>query len=534
MAIAETLPAVCWAERSTCGRGGTEGGPIVAQALHRVSVVAQPVARGVGQQFRQMFSGDNPGPITLRDAPMLDPALLRNQPADLAARLKATRGYDLNVADLLLLETERKQIQVRTQELQNLRNTKSKQIGMLKAKGEDVSAVMAEVAAFGDELKQCEIDLADRLAKIEAIAAGIPNLPHESVPQGNDEHDNVEQHRWGTPRAFDFEVKDHVELGARHGWLDGETAAKLSGARFTVLRGQLARLHRALAQFMLDLHTGEHGYEETNVPLLVNADALFGTGNLPKFEEDLFATAGTSLTEGGLYHLNQMVDIIQAADGGAIDGSVFGALAEVVRDTKDRYLIPTSEVPLTNIVRDEILDAERLPLRMTAHSMCFRAEAGSAGRDTRGMIRQHQFEKVELVSIAKPEESDAEHERMTHAAETVLEKLGLPYRKVLLCTGDMGFAAQKTYDLEVWLPSQNTYREISSCSNCGDFQARRMQARWRNPATGKPELVHTLNGSGVAVGRALIAVMENYQNADGSITVPEVLRAYMGGVSAIA
>ncbi len=445
-------------------------------------------------------SGDNSRPVTLRDpSPMLDPALLRTQPADLAARLKDTRGYDLNVADLLLLEAERKQIQVRTQELQNLRNMKSKLIGMLKAKGEDVSAVMAEVAAFGEELKQCESDLAERLAKIDAIAAGLPNLPHETVPAGKDEHDNVEQHRWGTPRAFDFEVKDHVALGERHGWLDGETAAKLSGARFTVLRGQLARLHRALAQFMLDLHTGEHGYEETNVPLLVNADSMRGTGQLPKFEEDLFSTA---VGEG------------EAAS--------------------KRYLIPTSEVPLTNIVRDEIVDAERLPLRMTAHSMCFRAEAGSAGRDTRGFIRQHQFEKVELVSISKPDESDAEHERMTRCAETVLEKLGLPYRKVLLCTGDMGFSARKTYDLEVWLPAQNTYREISSCSNCGDFQARRMQARWRNPVTGKPELVHTLNGSGVAVGRALVAVMENYQNADGSITVPEVLRSYMGGFDKIA
>ncbi|MFD0726868.1 serine--tRNA ligase [Lysobacter brunescens] len=430
---------------------------------------------------------------------MLDPVLLRNQPADLAARLKETRGYDLNVADLMLLETERKQIQVRTQELQNLRNTKSKQIGMLKAKGEDVSAVMAEVAGFGDELKASEARLDEIKLAIDAIAAGIPNIPHESVPLGSDETQNVEQHRWGSPRTFDFEVKDHVELGARHGWLDAETAAKLSGARFTVLRGQLARLHRALAQFMLDLHTNEHGYEETSVPLLVNADSMRGTGQLPKFEEDLFSTA---VGEG--------------------------------ESASKRYLIPTSEVPLTNIVRDEIVDAERLPLRMTAHSMCFRAEAGSAGRDTRGMIRQHQFEKVELVSIAKPEESDAEHERMTRAAETVLEKLGLPYRKVLLCTGDMGFSARKTYDLEVWLPSQNTYREISSCSNCGDFQARRMQARWRNPATGKPELVHTLNGSGVAVGRALIAVMENYQNADGSITVPDALRGYMGGAETIA
>lgn len=445
---------------------------------------------------------------------MLDPVLLRNQPADLAARLKETRGFDLDVAGLMLLETERKQIQMRTQELQSLRNEKSKFIGQLmgqSAKAQaagnseeserlkaQVEAIKAEVAGFGDELKTSEARLDEIKAAIDVIAAGLPNLPHESVPLGSDETQNVEQHRWGTPRAFDFPVKDHVELGARHGWLDAETAAKLSGARFTVLRGQVARLHRALAQFMLDLHTGDHGYEETNVPLLVNADSMRGTGQLPKFEEDLFSTA---VGEG--------------------------------ESASKRYLIPTSEVPLTNIVRDEIVDAERLPLRMTAHSMCFRAEAGSAGRDTRGMIRQHQFEKVELVSIARPEESDAEHERMTRCAETVLEKLGLPYRKVLLCTGDMGFSARKTYDLEVWLPSQDTYREISSCSNCGDFQARRMQARWRNPATGKPELVHTLNGSGVAVGRALIAVMENYQNADGTITVPDALRPYMGGRDSI-
>ena len=425
---------------------------------------------------------------------MLDPALLRTHPADLAERLRASRGFELDVGQLESLEAQRKQLQIRTQELQNLRNTRSKQIGMLKAKGEDVAAVMAEVAGFGEELKASELRLDELRSEIETIALGIPNIPDDSVPLGADESQNVEQHRWGTPRTFDFEVKDHVELGARSGWLDGETAAKLSGSRFTVLRGQLARLHRALAQFMLDLHTNEHGYEETNVPLLVNAESMRGTGQLPKFEEDLFSTE----------------------------------LGE-----SRRYLIPTSEVPLTNIVRDDILDAERLPLRMTAHSMCFRSEAGSGGRDVRGMIRQHQFEKVELVSIAKPEESDAEHLRMTRCAETVLEKLGLPYRKVLLCTGDMGFGATKTFDLEVWLPSQDTYREISSCSNCGDFQARRMQARWRNPATGKPELVHTLNGSGVAVGRALIAVMENYQNADGSIDVPEALRPYMGGAERI-
>lgn len=486
---------------------------------------------------------------------MLDPVLLRNQPDVLAARLKETRGYDLDVAVLQQWESERKQLQVRTQELQNLRNTKSKQIGMLKAKGEDVSAVMAEVAGFGEELKASETRLDEIKQAIEAIAAGIPNLPHESVPPGEDEAGNVEQHRWGTPRSFGFEVKDHVELGARNGWLDGETAAKLSGARFTVLRGQLARMHRALAQFMLDLHTDTHGYEETNVPLLVNAESMRGTGQLPKFEEDLFSTyqhyeayKGEKIPENVgefvKYTIPTKTDLIQLIQTVHSEypleelDAPFQELRKIFEKNhsklKDKYLIPTSEVPLTNIVRDEILDAERLPLRMTAHSMCFRAEAGSAGRDTRGFIRQHQFEKVELVSIAKPDESDAEHERMTRCAETVLEKLGLPYRKVLLCTGDMGFSAQKTYDLEVWLPAQNTYREISSCSNCGDFQARRMQARWRNPATGKPELVHTLNGSGVAVGRALIAVMENYQNADGSITVPEVLRGYMGGLDTIA
>ena len=420
---------------------------------------------------------------------MLDPALLRQQPAELAQRLRDSRGYELDVAAFESLEADRKRIQVRTQELQNLRNSRSKAIGHAKAKGEDVSAIMAEVAAFADELKASEAQLDVLREKIETLSMGIPNLPAADVPAGKDESDNVEQLRWGTPRTFDFEVKDHVELGARNGWLDAETAAKLSGARFTVLRGEMARLHRALGQFMLNLHSNAHGYEETNVPVLVNADSLRGTGQLPKFEEDLFKTALGEST---------------------------------------RYLIPTSEVPLTNIVRDEIVDAERLPLRMTAHSMCFRSEAGSGGRDVRGMIRQHQFEKVELVSICTAEQSEAEHQRMTGCAETVLQKLGLPYRKVLLCTGDMGFSAIKTYDLEVWLPSQQTYREISSCSNCGDFQARRMQARWRNPG-GKPELVHTLNGSGVAVGRAMIAVLENYQNADGSISIPEVLRPYMGG-----
>ena len=464
---------------------------------------------------------------------MLDPALLRANPADLAERLRSTRGFALDVGHLEALEGERKRIQIRTQDLQNLRNTRSKQIGLLKAKGQDVTEVMAEVAGFGDELKASELDFERIRGKIDAIALGLPNLPDESVPQGRDESANVEQHRWGTPRTFDFEVKDHVELGARNGWLDGETAAKLSGARFTVLRGQLARLHRALAQFMLDLHTGEHGYEETNVPLLVNAESMRGTGQLPKFEEDLFTTFHPwefgAQRLGGVDQILELIDRAKQSD----ESGFLDALRALIDSHKDKYLIPTSEVPLTNIVRDEIVEASTLPLRMTAHSMCFRAEAGSHGRDTRGMIRQHQFEKVELVSIAKPDESDAEHDRMTRCAEVVLEKLGLPYRRMLLCTGDMGFSARKTFDLEVWLPSQATYREISSCSNCGDFQARRMQARWRNPASGKPELVHTLNGSGVAVGRALIAVMENYQNADGSIEVPEVLRPYMGGTERI-
>ena len=425
---------------------------------------------------------------------MLDPALLRGQLDAVAERLIA-RGFVLDKAAIETLEAERKRVQTETQELQNLRNTRSKAIGIAKGKGDDASALLAEVAGIGDKLKSNEHQLAEIQTAVADIALRIPNLPDVSVPHGADETQNVEQKRWGTPRTFDFAVKDHVELGAHKGWLDGETGSKLSGARFTVLRGEIARLHRALAQFMLDLHTREHGYLECNVPLLVNPESMLGTSQLPKFEEDLFSTQ--------------------------------------VGETK-RYLIPTAEVSLTNFVRDEIVDADALPQRLTAHTPCFRAEAGSHGRDTRGMIRQHQFEKVELVSITKPSDSHDEHERMTRSAEVVLEKLGLPYRRVLLCTGDMGFAAAKTYDLEVWLPSQNTYREISSCSNCTDFQARRMQARWRNPETGKPELVHTLNGSGVAVGRALIAVMENFQNADGSITVPDALRAYMAGADWIA
>jgi seryl-tRNA synthetase len=426
---------------------------------------------------------------------MLDVSLLRGQLAETAARLQATRGYVLDVAGIEALEGERKALQGRTQELQNLRNTRSKAIGQAKAKGEAVEALMAEVAAAADELKASEARLDELRAQLDAIAFGIPNLPQDGVPPGKDEHDNVEVKRVGTPRTFAFPVKDHIALGERNGWLDAEAGAKLSGSRFTVLRGGLARLHRALAQFMLDLHVGKHGYAECNVPLLVNADSMRGTGQLPKFEEDLFSTT--------------------------------------VGETK-RYLIPTAEVSLTNLVRDEIVDDAALPMWLTAHTPCFRAEAGSYGKDVRGMIRQHQFEKVELVAITRPDESAAAHEAMTTHAEAVLEALGLPYRRMLLCAGDMGFAAARTHDLEVWLPGQDSYREISSISNCEGFQARRMQARWRNPATGKPEPVHSLNGSGVAVGRALVAVMENYQQADGSIEVPAVLRPYMGGLERIA
>jgi seryl-tRNA synthetase len=426
---------------------------------------------------------------------MLDPTLLRSRLAETAARLKQTRGFELDVAAVEALEGERKRLATETQDLQNLRNTRSKAIGQAKAKGEDVAPLMAEVAGIGDKLKANEQALGEVQCKLAGIALGIPNLPHETVPLGRDEHDNQEITRWGVVRTFDFPVKDHVELGERHGWLDGDAGARLSGARFTVLRGQLAHLHRALAQFMIDLHTAEHGYLECNVPVLVNADSMQGTGQLPKFEDDLFATQ--------------------------------------VGESK-RYLVPTAEVPLTNLVRDTILDADALPQRFAAHTLCFRAEAGSYGRDVRGMIRQHQFEKIEMVQIARPSDSYAQLEEMVGHAEKVLQLLDLPYRKVLLCTGDMGFGAAKTYDLEVWLPSQNTYREISSCSNVEDFQARRLQARWRNPETGKPELVHTLNGSGLAVGRTLIAVLENYQNADGSITVPDALKAYMRGLERLA
>ena len=438
---------------------------------------------------------------------MLDVLLLRKDLDSVIARLATRKNPQpyLNVEAFRALEAERKTLQMRTEELQAQRNQLSKQIGQLMGKGEKeaAEAAKAQVAAFKDELDASAQRLESIQTELATLLLAVPNLPHASVPVGAGEEDNVEVRRWGTPRSFDFEAKDHVDVGTPLG-LDFDMGVKLSGARFTVMQGGIARLHRALAQFMLDVQTQEHGYTECYVPYAVNADSLQGTGQLPKFEEDLFA-----------------------AKKGGQDG-------EPVPDHAALYLIPTSEVPLTNFVRDEVLPEATLPIRLTAHTPCFRSEAGSYGRDTRGMIRQHQFEKVELVSISRPAESYDEHERMTRSAEVVLEKLGLPYKRMLLCSGDMGFSATKTYDLEVWLPSQDTYREISSCSNCEDFQARRMQARWRNPATGKPEPVHTLNGSGTAVGRALIAVMENYQNADGSITVPDVLRPYMGGTDRIA
>jgi seryl-tRNA synthetase len=424
---------------------------------------------------------------------MIDIQFLRKDIDTVAARL-ATRKYTLDVAGFNALEAERKDIQTRTEELQGKRNSLSKQIGMLKGKGEDTSAVMADVAGIGDELKANEAALADVQARVATFMETIPNLPHPSTPVGEDEAGNVEVRKIGTPRVFDFEVKDHVDVGTPLG-LDFETATKLTGTRFSVMKGGIARLHRALAQYMLNTHTGEHGYTECYTPYMVNADSLRGTGQLPKFEEDLF-----SVKKGG-------------AEG---EGETF-------------YLIPTSEVSLTNMVRNEIVALDALPIKITAHTPCFRSEAGSYGRDTRGMIRQHQFDKVELVQIAHPEQSYDALEEMVGQAETILKNLGLPYRVMQLCTGDMGFGAAKTYDLEVWLPAQNTYREISSLSNCEDFQARRMQARFRN-TKGKPEFVHTLNGSGLAVGRTLVAVLENYQQADGSVVIPEVLRPYMGGL----
>ena len=423
---------------------------------------------------------------------MLDPKLLRGDLEGVAEAL-ARRGFQLDIGPVADLETRRKALQVEAQELQNERNTKSKAIGKAKAAGGDIQPLLDEVATLGDRLKAANDALLEVQDALRIVALGMPNLPDASVPDGADENDNREERRWGEPRAFDFEPKDHVDLGAGLDMLDFDVAAKLTGSRFAVMSGQLARMHRALAQFMLDTHVTEHGYTEAYVPYMVNPDSLYGTGQLPKFAEDLFKLEGS-----------------------------------------DFYLIPTAEVPLTNLVRDVILEDAYMPRRYVAHTPCFRSEAGSHGKDTRGMIRQHQFDKVELVHVVRPGDSFEALEALTGHAEAILQKLGLPYRVVTLCTGDMGFSATKTYDIEVWLPGQAKYREISSCSNMGDFQARRMQARWRNPETGKPELAHTLNGSGLAVGRTLVAVMENYQQADGSIEVPEVLRPYMGGLERLA
>ena len=424
---------------------------------------------------------------------MLDIQLLRTQPEAVSAGL-ARRGAAIDLAPFEALEAQRKQVQTQTQDLQAKRNALSKQIGMLKGKGEDVAPVMAEVAGLGDALKANEEKLAVLLAELDAFVSRVPNLPHESVPEGRDETGNVEVARWGSPPAFDFTPQDHVDLGEALGGLDFAAGVKISGSRFTLMRGEMARLHRALAQFMLDTHTREHGYTELYTPYLVNPDSMFGTGQLPKFEEDLFR--------------------VERSDGSRL------------------YLIPTAEVPVTNIVRGEILDTEKLPLKFVCHTPCFRSEAGSYGKDTRGMIRQHQFDKVELVQIVPPEVSWDALEQLTGHAEAILQKLNLPYRKMALCAGDMGFSAAKTYDLEVWLPAQNTYREISSCSNFEAFQARRMQARCRDKG-GKPRPLHTLNGSGLAVGRTLVAVLENYQRADGTVVVPDVLRGYMGGVETL-
>jgi len=423
---------------------------------------------------------------------MLDPKLVRNQTEEIARRL-AIKNFVFDVAAFEQLEERRRAVQVSTETLQGEQNKKSKLIGKAKAAGEDIQPLLDEVDSLKSRKSEAEEELRTLQEELNSFLAGIPNLPDEDVTTGDSEEDNVEVRTWGTPKAFDFEPKDHVALGDELGGLDFETATRLAHSRFAVMRGPVARLHRALAQFMLNLHTGEHGYSETYVPYLVNAQALYGTGQLPKFEEDLFKMQGDH----------------------------------------PLYLIPTAEVPVTNLVSDSILDAAELPLKMVCHTPCFRSEAGSYGRDTRGMIRQHQFDKVELVQVVRPEDSEAALEALTGHAEKVLQLLELPYRLVALCGGDMGFSAAKTYDIEVWLPGQSKYREISSCSNARDFQARRMHARWRNPETGKPEPVHTLNGSGLAVGRALIAVMENYQQADGSILVPQVLKPYMGGVERI-
>lgn len=423
---------------------------------------------------------------------MLDPKLLRSDLEAVAQRL-ATRGHALDIQRLSSLESRRRELQVEAERLQNERNTRSKAIGKAKASGEDIQPLLDEVSDLGQRLSAASAALGEVQAEYDDIATGIPNLPHESVPVGPDEGHNVETARWGEPRSFDFKVRDHVDLGAGNGGLDFDLASKLTGARFVVMRGPMARLHRALTQFMLDKQTLEHGYEECYVPYMVNRESLFGTGQLPKFGEDLFC----------------------------------------LDDQRGFHLIPTAEVPLTNLLRDEIVEAKVLPLKLTAHTPCFRSEAGAHGRDTRGMIRQHQFDKVEMVQLVEPERSYEALEEMRSHAEAILQALELPYRVVTLCTGDMGFSAAKTYDLEVWLPSQNTYREISSVSNCEDFQARRLQARFRAAGEKKPQLLHTLNGSGLAVGRCLIAVMENHQHEDGSISIPEVLRPYMGGMERI-
>lgn len=419
---------------------------------------------------------------------MLDSKLLRTNPEQVAQGL-AKRGFVLDVAKLKSLEETRKAIQVKTENLQQERNSKSKEIGKVKQAGQDATPLMQAVENIKQELATAEVELAQIQKEWDDFVSALPNIPADEVPEGKSDEDNVEVRRWGMPRSFHFEVKDHVDLGAAIGGLDFDTAAKISSSRFAVLRGDLARLHRALAQFMLDTHTQKHGYEEVNVPFVVNGDSLFGTGQLPKFEEDLFK----------------------------------------LTDERNFYLIPTAEVPVTNIYRNEIVDESQLPIKLTCHSPCFRSEAGSYGRDTRGMIRQHQFEKVELVKFVKPEDSDAALETLVGHAEKILHDLGLPHRTVILCGGDIGFSSAKTYDIEVWVPSQNKYREISSCSSFRDFQARRMMARYRSKETGKPELLHTLNGSGLAVGRTLLAVMENYQQEDGSIAIPDVLVPYMGG-----
>ncbi len=424
---------------------------------------------------------------------MLDPKAIRTDPAAIALALRK-KGFVLDIAPIEALESQRKMLQVKAESFQAERNTRSKSIGQAKAAGEDIAPLLAEVNQLKIELEDAEARRSEIQAQLDKILWGIPNLPDEEVPAGDTEDDNVEVCRWGEPRDFDFEIKDHVDLGAGSGLLDFEVATKITGSRFAVMHGQLALMHRALIQFMLNTHTQQHGYEEVYVPFMVNADSLRGTGQLPKFEEDLFK----------------------------LDGE------------QPFYLIPTAEVPVTNLLRDEIVASDTLPLKLVCHSPCFRSEAGSYGRDTRGMIRQHQFEKVELVQFVRPEQSEAVLEELREHAGTILQKLNLPYRTVILCGGDLGFSAARTYDMEVWLPSQNKYREISSCSNFRDFQARRMKARWRNPDTNKPELLHTINGSGLAVGRTLIAVMENYQQADGSIVVPDVLRPLMGGLESVA